>query len=287
MQSEADFVREAMDMDMLDVDTETMLARAWRDEGNEQAMHRLVNAHIRLAIAIASRYHKSRTSREDLIQEASFGLMKATEKFDPDRGVRFATYAKFWIETSIQQYTMRNNSAVRADTKASHKKLFFNLRKVRGKLEQKAQREGEVLTENQLMEMIAHELNVPLLDVKTMWGQLSGPDLSLNAQQSVEDEGREWQDLLKDESPQAADITEREHDLDQLKCWMFQAMNSLDERERHVLTERKLIEPIRTLDDISKELGISRERVRQIEQAAIQKLRKLLKNKPELAALVF
>ncbi|PLS23163.1 RNA polymerase factor sigma-32 [Neptunicoccus cionae] len=271
-----DFRRQAMKAELLDADTEIALARAWRDNRDEKALHRLINAYMRLAISMASKFRRYGANTQDLIQEAGVGLMKAADKFDPDRGVRFSTYAQWWIKAAIQDYVMRNWSMVRTGSTSSQKALFFNLKRVQATLEREASAAGEELDGHQLSEMIAQEIGVPLRDVEMMQGRLSGSDFSLNAQQSAEDEGREWQDTLADEGPQAAEVVERNHDLGQLRNWLTTAMEGLNERERYILAQRLLVEDPRTLGSIGDELGLSKERIRQVESAALGKLKKLL-----------
>ncbi|MEJ6710017.1 MAG: RNA polymerase factor sigma-32 [Amylibacter sp.] len=270
------FRRTAMSAELLDAETETALARAWRDDRDVKALHRLINAYMRLAISMASKFKRYGGNTQDLIQEAGVGLMKAAEKFDPDRGVRFSTYAQWWIKAAIQDYVMRNWSMVRTGSTSSQKALFFNLKRVQATLERDSNVQGEVLDGHQLSEMIAQEIGVPLRDVEMMRGRLSGSDFSLNAQQSSEDEGREWQDTLADDGPQAAEVVERNHDLGQLRNWLNEAMEGLSEREQYILSQRLLIEDTRTLGSIGEELGLSKERIRQVEAAALIKLKKLL-----------
>ncbi len=267
--------KRAMGAEMLDSETELSLARAWRDHGDEKALHRLVNAYMRLAIAMASRYRRYGAPMPDLIQEAGVGLMKAAEKFDPDRGVRFSTYAVWWIKASIQDYVMRNWSMVRTGSTSSQKALFFNLRRVRAKLEREAGQNGEVLDGHRLREMIAEEIGVPLRDVEMMDARLAGADFSLNAQQAGE-EGREWVEALEDEAPQAAETVTRGADLDRVRGWLAGAMASLNPRERMIIIERKLRDEPRTLESLGQELGLSKERIRQLEAQALAKLRKRL-----------
>ncbi|MDG1801301.1 MAG: RNA polymerase factor sigma-32, partial [Paracoccaceae bacterium] len=197
--------RRAMRAELLDAETELKLAYAWRDERCEQSLHRLITAYMRLAISMASKFKRYGAPMNDLIQEASLGLMKAADKFDPDRGVRFSTYAVWWIKASVQDYVMRNWSMVRTGSTSSQKSLFFNLRRVQARLEREAATAGEELDRHQMRQMIATEVGVPLHDVEMMAGRLSGSDYSLNATQSSEDEGREWIDALEDDSDQAAD----------------------------------------------------------------------------------
>lgn len=268
--------RRAMKAELLDAETELQLAYAWRDERDVQALHRLINAYMRLAISMAAKFKRYGAPMNDLIQEAGLGLMKAADKFDPDRGVRFSTYAVWWIKASIQDYVMRNWSMVRTGSTSSQKSLFFNMRRVQAKIEREAAAQGEELDGHQLRHMIATEIGVPLRDVEMMEGRLSGSDYSLNATQSVEDEGREWIDTLEDDAEQASQIVENSHDTDQLRGWLVQAMKGLNERERFIVRERKLREDSRTLESLGTELGLSKERVRQLEAAAFAKMRKSL-----------
>ena len=189
--------RKAMKAELLDAETELALAYAWRDERDEQALHRLITAYMRLAISMASKFRRYGAPMNDLIQEASLGLMKAADKFDPDRGVRFSTYAVWWIKASIQDHVMRNWSMVRTGSTSSQKSLFFNLRRVQARLEREAMKRGETLDRHDMRQMIAIEVGVPLRDVEMMEGRLSGSDFSLNATQSSEDEGREWKALAR------------------------------------------------------------------------------------------
>jgi len=268
--------RKAMKAEMLDADTERALAIAWRDHRDEAAMHRLITAHMRLAISVAGRFKRYGAPMNDLIQEAGLGLMKAADKFDPDRGVRFSTYAIWWIKASVQEYVMRNWSMVRTGSTSSQKSLFFNLRRVQAQLERDAAQQGEELTGYELREKIAVEIGVPLRDVEMMTGRLAGSDFSLNATQSSEDEGREWIDILPDDSAQAPEVVQASHDTAQLRNWLVAAMANLKPREQYILRERKLRDDTRTLESLGTELGLSKERVRQLEAAALQKMRKRL-----------
>ncbi|MGV6811767.1 MAG: RNA polymerase factor sigma-32 [Brevirhabdus sp.] len=272
------FSRRAMKAELLDAETELKLAYAWRDKRDEAALHRLITAYMRLAISMAGKFRRYGAPMNDLIQEATLGLMKAADKFDPDRGVRFSTYAVWWIKASIQDYVMRNWSMVRTGSTSSQKALFFNLRRVQAQLERDAANRGEDLDSHQLRHMVASEVGVPLHDVEMMEGRLSGSDFSLNATQSSEEEGREWIDALEDEGAQGQDIVEEARDTARLREWLLTAMEKLSERERFILRERKLRESGRTLDSLGQELGLSKERVRQIEVAAFAKMRKALED---------
>ena len=271
--------RKAMKAELLDAETELKLAYAWRDQRDEQALHRLITAYMRLAISMASKFKRYGAPMGDLIQEASLGLMKAADKFDPDRGVRFSTYAVWWIKASIQDYVMRNWSIVRTGSTSSQKSLFFNMRRVQARLEREALARGEELDRHQMRQMIAMEIGVPLADVEMMEGRLSGSDFSLNATQSSEDEGREWIDTIEDDGVRASEIVETEHDTKALRAWLVEALNALNERERFIITERKLRDTPRTLESLGEELGLSKERVRQLEAAAFQKMRKRLETR--------
>jgi len=268
--------RVAMKAELLDAETELKLAYAWRDHRDEAALHRLITAYMRLAISMAAKFKRYGAPMNDLIQEAGLGLMKAADKFDPDRGVRFSTYAVWWIKASIQDYVMRNWSMVRTGSTSSQKSLFFNMRRVQARIEREAAARGEVLEGHTLREMIAADIGVPIHDVEMMEGRLSGSDYSLNATQSVDDEGREWIDALEDEGDQAAEQVEHSLDTAQLREWLVIALNGLNERERFIVRERKLRDDPRTLESLGDELNLSKERVRQLEAAAFQKMRKTL-----------
>jgi RNA polymerase sigma-32 factor len=268
--------RHAMKAELLDAETELRLARAWRDQRDERALHRLITAYMRLAISMAAKFRRYGAPMNDLIQEASLGLMKAADKFDPDRGVRFSTYAVWWIKASIQDYVMRNWSMVRTGSTSSQKALFFNLRRVQAKLEREANQRGESLDQHQLRQMVAAEVGVPIGDVEMMEGRLSGSDYSLNATQSTDEDGREWIDALEDDGAQAADRVEEAHDGAALRGWLVKAMQGLNTRERYIVAERKLKDEGRTLESLGEELGLSKERVRQLEAAAFAKMRRSL-----------
>ncbi len=268
--------RRAMQAELLDAETELELAYAWRDQRDEAALHRLITAYMRLAISMAAKFKRYGAPMNDLIQEAGLGLMKAADKFDPDRGVRFSTYAVWWIKASIQDYVMRNWSMVRTGSTSSQKSLFFNMRRVQARLEREAAARGEYLDKHQMRHLIATEVGVPMQDVEMMEGRLAGSDFSLNATQSTEDEGRQWIDALEDDSAQADETVTQAKDIDTLRVWLVDAMQQLNERERFIVRERKLRDQPRTLESLGTELGLSKERVRQLEAAAFGKMRKAL-----------
>ncbi|MFD2855207.1 RNA polymerase factor sigma-32 [Seohaeicola zhoushanensis] len=270
--------RRAMKAEILDAETELALAYAWRDQRDEAALHRLITAYMRLAISMAARFRRYGAPMNDLIQEAGLGLMKAADKFDPDRGVRFSTYAVWWIKASIQDFVMRNWSMVRTGSTSSQKSLFFNMRRVQARLEREADARGEMLDQHQLLQLISTEIGVPLADVEMMAGRLAGSDFSLNSVQSADEDGREWIDVLEDDATQAAELVEDRHDTARLRSWLLEAMKQLTERERLIVRERKLRDDPRTLESLGEELGLSKERVRQLEAAAFAKMRKSLAN---------
>ena len=279
--------RQAMKAELLDAETELRLAFAWRDQRDEQALHRLITAYMRLAISMASKFRRYGAPMNDLIQEASLGLMKAAEKFDPDRGLRFSTYAVWWIKASIQDYVMRNWSMVRTGSTSSQKSLFFNMRRVQAQIEREAAAFGETLDGHQLRARIATEVGVSVADVEMMDGRLSGSDFSLNVQQSNDDDGRFWIDTLEDDATPTAELVGEEHDRRQLRQWLVAAMDELNPRERYIVIERKLRDEGRTLQSLGQELNLSKERVRQLEAAAFNKLRRGLEGQsPELQAFL-
>lgn len=274
--SDQGFSRRAMQAELLDAETERALAYAWRDNRDEKALHRLITAYMRLAISMAAKFKRYGAPMNDLIQEASLGLMKAADKFDPDRGVRFSTYAVWWIKASIQDHVMRNWSMVRTGSTSSQKSLFFNMRRVQARLEREALSRGEDLDRHQLRQLIATEVGVPLHDVEMMEGRLAGSDFSLNAPQTSDDEGRAWIDVLEDDKALPSAEVEAEKDTETLREWLVMALSGLSERERFIVTERKLRDEARTLESLGVELSLSKERVRQLEAAAFQKMRKIL-----------
>lgn len=273
--------RQAMRAEYLDAETEARLARAWRDHRDEAALHRLVSAYMRLAISMASKFRRYGAPMNDLIQEASLGLMKAADKFDPDRGVRFSTYAVWWIKASIQEFVMRNWSMVRTGSTSSQKALFFNLKRVQAQIQREAEAEGVVLDGAQLREKVAISIGVSMADVEMMEGRLSGSDLSLNAPQSNDEDGREWVDTLEDEGGSPETRVTEAHDGAKMRDWLGQAMGQLSARERYIVAQRRLIDEPRTLESLGEELGLSKERIRQLEAQAFTKMRKSLESRSE------
>ncbi|MEM7669815.1 MAG: RNA polymerase factor sigma-32, partial [Pseudomonadota bacterium] len=242
------------------------------------ALHRLITAYMRLAISMASKFKRYGAPMNDLIQEAGLGLMKAADKFDPDRGVRFSTYAVWWIKASIQDYVMRNWSMVRTGSTSSQKSLFFNMRRVRAKLEIELSQDGADPTDAEISQEIAEELGVPLRDVEMMGARLAGSDFSLNAQQAGE-EGREWVETLEDNTPQAEELVGRDSDLTTARVWLSDAFTALTDREQIIIKARKLAETPETLESLGEKFGLSKERIRQLEAQALRKMRSRLESR--------
>ncbi|HEX2114765.1 MAG TPA: RNA polymerase sigma factor RpoH [Alphaproteobacteria bacterium] len=268
----ARYLQEIRKFPMLEPEEEFMLAKRWREHGDAEAAHRLVTSHLRLVAKIAMGYRGYGLPLSELISEGNVGMMQAVKRFDPDRGFRLATYAMWWIRASIQEYILHSWSLVKMGTTAAQKKLFFNLRKAKNQM--RAMEEGDLPPEK--VKAIAKQLDVPEQDVVQMNRRLMSPDHSLNAPLRDEGEG-EWQDWLVDESDnQEVKLAESE-ELRRRQRMLLQAMGSLNDRERHILTERRLRDDPTTLEDLSQKYGISRERVRQIEVRAFEKLQRSMK----------
>jgi RNA polymerase sigma-32 factor len=268
----ARYLQEIRKFPMLAADEEYMLAKRWREHEDPDAAQRLVTSHLRLVAKIAMGYRGYGLPLSELISEGNVGMMQAVKRFDPERGFRLATYAMWWIRAAIQEYILHSWSLVKMGTTAAQKKLFFNLRKLKGQLQ--AIEEGDLSPEN--VAKIATELDVPEADVISMNRRLASPDHSLNAPLRADSEG-EWQDWLVDEGEsQEAKLGERQ-ELGLRRDLLVKAMNHLNERERDILTHRRLREQPTTLEDLSQKYGISRERVRQIEVRAFEKLQKAIK----------
>jgi RNA polymerase sigma-32 factor len=265
----------AMKAELLEADTELELARNWFYRECEQSLHRLVNAYMRLAISMAKKYGRYGVDTNELIQEAGIGLMKAAKKFDPERGVRFSTYATWWIKASIQDFVLRNWSLVRTGSTASQKALFFNFKRVKSKIERDYDRNVASVDYSSLNEIVADQMGVPLRDVEMMESRLTGSDFSLNSLQQNE-EGREWIETIEDENSIGADRVDSERDHKRIQVWIKEALSTLNSREKRIVIDRKLVDKPRTLDSIGGELGVSKERVRQLETQALKKLKKHL-----------
>lgn len=263
------YMQEIRKFPMLEQEEEYMLAKAWVENEDTDAAHKLVTSHLRLAAKIAMGYRGYGLPQAEVISEANVGLMQAVKKFDPEKGFRLATYAMWWIRASIQEYVLRSWSLVKLGTTSAQKKLFFNLRKAKKKIG--AIEDGDLRPEN--VKQIASELNVTEDEVISMNRRMSGGDASLNAQVGSEDDGTaEWQDWLEDESATQAADYEKQDELESRRALMAEALVVLNEREQDILTQRRLQDKPTTLEDLSQTYDISRERVRQIEVRAFQKL---------------
>ncbi len=266
------YMQEIRRYPMLSHAEEEQLARNWRDNGDQTAAHKLVNSHLRLVAKIAMGYRGYGLPVSELISEGNVGMMQAVKRFDPDRGFRLSTYAMWWIRAAIQEYILHSWSLVKMGTTAAQKKLFFNLRRLKGQMQ--AIDDGDLQPEQ--VTKIATLLDVPEQDVVNMNRRLSSPDNSLNAPIKMDGEG-EWQDWLVDDSDsQETEMAERE-ELTGRKALLANALKTLSERERHILVERRLKDNPTTLEDLSQHYDISRERVRQIEVRAFEKLQKSMK----------
>ncbi|MCA3719617.1 RNA polymerase sigma factor RpoH [Phenylobacterium sp.] len=266
------YLTEIRKFPMLTKDEEFMLAKRWREHEDPKAAHRLVTSHLRLVAKIAMGYRGYGLPIGEVISEGNVGLMQAVKKFEPDKGFRLATYAMWWIRASIQEYILRSWSLVKMGTTASQKKLFFNLRKAKSAIS--AFQDGDLRHDQ--VEQIATKLGVEESEVISMNRRLSGPDASLNAPMRVDGES-EWQDWLEDtgavsQETQVAEDQERTQRMSLLDA----AMTELTDRERHILTERRLKDDPTTLEDLASQYGVSRERVRQIEVRAFEKLQKAM-----------
>ncbi len=265
------YARQTMRIPMLGAEDETDLARRWRVNGDEAALHTLTSAYLRLVVAMASKFRNYGLPTSELVQEGNVGLMQAAARFDPERGVRFSTYAAWWIRAAIQDYILRNWSIVRTGTTSAQKSLFFNLRRLRAKINDT----GDHLT-RATRTFVAHKLRVSEAEVEAMAARMSGPDRSLNAPLG-EAGGGDWQDVLPDEAMTPDVETMHRRDGEARVRWVEAALGRLNERERLIIRERRLEEGnVVTLESLGRRLGVSKERVRQIEQGAMEKLRRAL-----------
>jgi len=266
------YLSEIRKFPMLEKNEEFMLARQWRDQEDTEAAERMVTSHLRLVAKIAMGYRGYGLPMAEVISEGNVGLMQAVKKFDPEKGFRLATYAMWWIRAAIQEYILRSWSLVKLGTTAAQKKLFFNLRRLKG--EMKALDEGDLRPEQ--AQLIAEKLNVTEAEVYSMNGRMSGSDASLNVPMGT-DGDMEWQDWLADDEPGTAETFANRQELDSRMELLTRSMEDLSERERHILTERRLIDEPKTLEELSDQYGVSRERIRQIEVRAFEKLQKTMK----------
>jgi RNA polymerase sigma-32 factor len=268
------FVRKAMNAPFLQRDEEHLLAVQWKEGRDEKALHRLAASHMRLVISIASKFRHYGLAMPDLIQEGHVGLLEAAARFDPSREVRFSTYATWWIRAAIQDHVLRNWSIVRGGTSSTQKALFFSLRRLRWRLA----RTSADLSNTEIYREIAQAVGVSESDVALMDTRLSGPDMSLNAPltESGESEAAERMDFLVDDGPLPDAIVQDRIDEERRSTWLRDALAVLDERELKIIRARQLAEQSQTLESLGVLLGISKERVRQIENRALQKLRRVL-----------
>jgi RNA polymerase sigma-32 factor len=258
---------------ILEAEEEFVLAKNWTEYEDTEAAHKLVTSHLRLVAKIAMGYRGYGLPLGDLISEGNVGLMQAVKRFDPDKGFRLSTYAMWWIKASIQEYILRTWSLVKIGTTAAQKKLFFNLRKIKGQLQ--AIDEGDLSPEN--VQEISERLNVSETEVVSMNRRLSGPDNSLNAPLAADGDG-EWQDWLVDESANQEEVLGELEELAGRRKLLANSLTNLNERERYIFIERRLTENPKTLEELSEEYNISRERVRQIEVRAFEKVQKSIKS---------
>ncbi|MAB70521.1 MAG: RNA polymerase factor sigma-32, partial [Oceanicaulis sp.] len=265
------FMKQAMDAPLLEREEELNLATAWKEKGDEEALHALTTAYMRLVISIAAKFRHYGLPFPDLVSEGNIGLMQAAARFEPEREVRFSTYATWWIRASIQDYVLRNWSIVRTGTTAAQKSLFFNLRRLRALIKDTSS--GQLTPENRAY--VAQALRVGEDDVEKMASRLAAVDRSLNAPFSEDGEG-EWQDLLADENPDPETQVMEDRDQAQRAQWLGEALSRLSEREQLIIRERRLGEDSVTLEKLGERLGISKERVRQVEHQALNKLKKYL-----------
>ncbi len=263
------YLQEIRKFPLLEPEQEYMLAKRWVDHQDANAAHQMVTSHLRLAAKIAMGYRGYGLPQAEVISEANVGLMQAVKRFDPEKGFRLATYAMWWIRASIQEYILRSWSLVKLGTTSAQKKLFFNLRKAKAKVG--ALEEGDLRPEN--VAQIAKDLSVTETEVIDMNRRLSGSDASLNATVGSDgDSSTQWQDWLEDEDSDQAEAYEEKDELDARRALLVQAMSVLNDREKDVLMQRRLAEDPVTLEELSESYGVSRERIRQIEVRAFEKL---------------
>ena len=271
------FIKASMREPLLTRDHEFDLARQWRERGNERALHELVRAYTRLVVATAARFRNYGLPMGDLVQEGNVGLMQAASRFEPDREVRFSTYAAWWIRSAMQDYILRNWSIVRTGTTAAQKSLFFNLRRLRARIENATA--GTGLT-REGREWIATELQVDVTEVESMEMRLAASDQSLNAP-VADGSDDDWQDFLADQRPSPEEVVIGMRDARTRSAWLSEALGELSPRERTIIQERRLREEGATLEELGRELGVSKERVRQLEHRALLKLRQSMLKRVE------
>jgi RNA polymerase sigma-32 factor len=277
------YLQEIRKFPLLEPEEEYMLAKRWAEEQDTEAAHKMVTSHLRLAAKIAMGYRGYGLPQAEVISEANVGLMQAVKRFDPEKGFRLATYAMWWIRASIQEYILRSWSMVKLGTTSAQKKLFFNLRKAKARIG--ALEDGDLRPEN--VKQIAHDLGVTEDEVISMNRRMSGGDASLNAQVGTEGEGSmEWQDWLEDETADQAADYEKRDELDARRELLAEAMDVLNDREKDILTQRRLSDKPITLEDLSGQYDVSRERIRQIEVRAFEKLQKRMRSLAQEKGLI-
>jgi len=269
------YMQEIRKFPLLEPEEEYMLAKRWVEQEDTEAAHRMVTSHLRLAAKIAMGYRGYGLPQAEVISEANVGLMQAVKRFDPERGFRLATYAMWWIRASIQEYVLRSWSMVKLGTTSAQKKLFFNLRKAKSRIG--ALEEGDMHPDN--VKRIAHDLGVTETEVISMNRRMSGGDASLNATVGSEGEGTmQWQDWLEDEDADQAGDYEKRDELEARRELLVDAMDVLNDREKDILTQRRLSDQAVTLEELSGQYDVSRERIRQIEVRAFEKLQKRMRS---------
>lgn len=263
-----DYIRASMREPLLTRSREFELARKWRDQGDQDALHELVRSYTRLVISTATKYRNYGLPMGDLVQEGNVGLMQAAARFEAERDVRFSTYASWWIRSAMQDYVLRNWSIVRTGTTAAQKSLFFNLRRLRAKIEDPS----SASLSHEGRQRIATELRVEMRDVESMEMRMSGSDQSLNTPIADSSEDS-WQDFLPDQRPSPEDVVIGMRDADSRSRWLAEAIGELSPREQKIIRQRRLVDDGATLEQLGRELGVSKERVRQLEHRALTKLK--------------
>ena len=262
------FIKQSMKQPLLERDHEFEIARRWRDEGDQAALHELVSSYTRLVVALATKFRNYGLSMGDLVQEGNVGLMQAAARFEPDREIRFSTYATWWIRSAMQDFVLRNWSIVRTGTTAAQKSLFFNLRRMRAKIEEAS---GRPLDDNGRVK-IAEQLGVDISEVEAMETRMAASDQSLNSPVADGAES-EWQDFIADTRANPEEVVIGMRDAQTRSRWLAEALGELSSRERTIIAQRRLTDEGATLEELGRELGVSKERVRQLEHRAMMKLR--------------
>lgn len=262
------FIKQSMKQPLLERDHEFEIARRWREQGDQAALHELVSSYTRLVVALATKFRNYGLSMGDLVQEGNVGLMQAAARFEPDREIRFSTYATWWIRSAMQDFVLRNWSIVRTGTTAAQKSLFFNLRRMRAKIEEAS---GRPLDDDG-RDKIAAQLGVDISEVEAMEIRMAASDQSLNSPVADGAES-EWQDFIADTRANPEEVVIGMRDAQTRSRWLAEALGELSTRERTIIAQRRLTDEGATLEELGRELGVSKERVRQLEHRALMKLR--------------